>query len=195
MGQCCAKCYVSEEEMELSKNIESSYTVKKDNLCKFGFCSGTDNFVRRDVENNGKQYPSMDLLFDDIDKALSASALSPLIWMLLLVIGAIATPLLVVYDQSTYIWMPWVLPNICLIQPMVWYYYGKRCKTLGKAVKKWNSDFGSSSGVIAYLGIEGCASWRLFVHAMGFRSRGHKCQPMNPKVHFIRKSEENKITF
>merc|ERR1712198_263545 len=73
MGQCCAKCYVSEEEMELSKNIESSYTVKKDNLCKFGFCSGTENFVRRDVENNGKQYPSMDLLFDDIDKALSVS--------------------------------------------------------------------------------------------------------------------------
>ena len=75
MGQCCAKCYVSEEEMELSKNIESSYTVKKDNLCKFGFCSGTENFVRRDVENNGKQYPSMDLLFDDIDKALSVSIL------------------------------------------------------------------------------------------------------------------------
>ena len=73
MGQCCAKCYVSQEEMELSKHIESSYFVKKDNLCKFGFCSGTENFVRRNVEHNGKQYPRMDLLFDDIDKALSVS--------------------------------------------------------------------------------------------------------------------------
>ena len=51
------------------------------------------------------------------------------------------------------------------------------------------------AGVIAYLGIEGCASWRLFVHAMGPGSRGHNCQIMNPKVHFIRKAEENKITF
>merc|ERR1712098_934433 len=100
-----------------------------------------------DAENNGKQYPSMDILFDDIDKALSASALSPLIWMLLLVIGAIVTPILVVYDEATWIWIPWVLPNVCIIQPLVWYYYAKRCRTLGNAVKKWNSDFGSTSGM------------------------------------------------
>ena len=58
--------------------------------------------------------------------------------MLLLVIGGIATPILVVYDEATWLWIPWVLPNVRIIQPMVWYYYGKRCRTLGNAVKKWN---------------------------------------------------------
>ena len=38
----------------------------------------------------------------------------------------------------------------------------KRFKTVTNALKKWNNDFGSHEGVVAYVGTEEYASLKLF---------------------------------
>jgi len=179
MGQCCAKCFVNQKELELSKQIESSYSVKKT-----GCCSRTEKYVQRDAETNGKYYPSMDLLFDDIDSALSAWTSYPLIFNILF--GLIGTPLLAIFGKSMWIWAVWVLPNICLVQPKYW----KRCRTLRNALEKWNRDFGSKVGVVACLGIQDSASFKLFLLAMYPRLG---CQKNNPKVHFCQGGSDNRM--
>ena len=68
------------------------------------------------------------------------SVLSPLIWLLIPIIGGVATILMVVvYDVGgQYVWMPWVLPNVSFIQPLNWYYWSKRTKGMKNVIQKWN---------------------------------------------------------
>ena len=40
--------------------------------------------------------------------------------------------------QATWIWTVWVLPNICIIQPLTWYYYSVRFRRLGALITQWN---------------------------------------------------------
>ena len=43
--------------------------------------------------------------------------------------------------QATWIWTVWVLPNICIIQPLTWYYYSARFRRLGNLLTQWNRSY------------------------------------------------------
>ena len=45
--------------------------------------------------------------------------------------------------QATWIWTVWVLPNICIIQPLTWYYYSTRFRRLGALLTQWNRSYDS----------------------------------------------------
>ena len=65
--------------------------------------------------------------------------MTPLVWLLVIIIGGAATIPMVVYDYNmNYLWMPWVFPNICFLQPLTQTYYYLRNKRLCKAMEAWN---------------------------------------------------------
>ena len=60
-----------------------------------------------------------------------------MVFFLILVAGEIGTPLLVVFNQWSYIWAVWVLPQV-IIQPMYWVYYSRRWRRLSRLLGDWN---------------------------------------------------------
>ena len=52
MGQRCTKRWITEEDIQISKQIESSYSVRKENPCSFTCISaGINPYVERDPEH------------------------------------------------------------------------------------------------------------------------------------------------
>ena len=67
------------------------------------------------------------------------TSLTPLVWLLVIIIGLAATIPMVVYDiNMNLLWMPWVFPNICFLQPLTQTYYYLRNKRLCKTMEAWN---------------------------------------------------------
>ena len=133
MGQQC--CHF--EDWDHLK-IEASYKVEKDSPLSMPCCNSKKQYVVRD-EENGQHVKNIDVLFDEVDNILSSSALTPLWFILPILIGGISHGIMFAYEAAGYLyWIPWVLPNALLIQPMWWYYISKRSCGLKNAINKWN---------------------------------------------------------
>ena len=68
---------------------------------------------------------------------MQCSALTPLIFLLHVIVGGVGTALLVVYEQYNYIWMVWAIPNSTL-HPLFWGFYVMRMRKLRRAMGEWN---------------------------------------------------------
>ena len=77
----------------------------------------------------------MKKLYEEIQK----TSLTPLLWVLVIIIGGVATLIMYLYDlDMKNLWMPWVLPNICFLQPLYGSIYWRRYKCFSKALETWN---------------------------------------------------------
>ena len=87
MGQRCTKRWITEEDIQISKQIDSSFSVRKENACTITCISAAVNpYVerdeeKRDIENNESQITDKEVLFDGIDHALSVSFLFSILQM------------------------------------------------------------------------------------------------------------------
>jgi len=148
--------------------IESSLRVENRlGLCDWPCCSKRKPWVNRDnlalVRLTG-----LEEILDTVDQICSETSLTPLVWLLVIIIGVAATIPMVVYDYNmNFLWMPWVFPNICFLQPLTQTYVYLRGKRLCKAMEAWNRDVGQSQGVCLKVGINDkiTAFWR-FSHAL-----------------------------
>merc|ERR1719516_43338 len=189
MGQRCTKRWITEEDIQISKQIESSYSVRKENPCSFTCISaGINPYVERDpehkdIENNENSIMNTEVLFDSIDHGLSATSLSPLVYVsIMFSIKIVGVPILTVYHEEQWIRTLIVLPQICIIQPIIWGLYFRRCTLLREALIEWNREYGSKQGIEAYLGFQDMISFRSFLHGL------NKCcgGKVESHVHFCR---------
>jgi len=196
MGQCCGCYNVDFSGLE----IETSFRVRRDPVFAFP-CGSTTKYVIRDADRYGK-FDQLDSLFDDIDRILSSTKLTPLIYLLIGVIGGLGTGLMVYFDQMTYIWMVWVLPQCCFIQPLHFYFHGCRYRRLEKVLTDWYRNHGARQGVQVHLGIDDAIQYRWFANAIGNWSWcnstgvGCRCCRFEPQIHVCKpKSGETFPTF
>ena len=66
------------------------------------------------------------------------TSLSPLLWLLMPLIGLAVTIPLIVTENYSHIWMAWTLPQNSTVLPLYLYYWWKRQSELGKALREWN---------------------------------------------------------
>ena len=134
MGQVC--CHFEEWD---HLSIVTSYNVKKDSPLALPCCNSKKEYVERDTEKGASQVNNLDELFDDVDKIVSTSALTPFINILPVLFGAICHGIMAAYEvEGYYYWMPWVFPNILLVQPIWWYYHSRRQNGLRGCINRWN---------------------------------------------------------
>lgn len=178
MGQQC--CHF--EDWDHLK-IEASYKVEKDSPLSMPCCNSKKQYVVRD-EENGQHVKNIDVLFDEVDNILSSSALTPLWFILPILIGGISHGIMFAYEAAGYLyWIPWVLPNALLIQPMWWYYISKRSCGLKNAINKWNSSYGVSQGIEVQAGIEDKVYWQYFSNSMTNWLNCRSKEMGNPMLH------------
>ena len=66
------------------------------------------------------------------------TSLSPLLWLLMPLIGLAVTIPLIVTENYSHIWMAWTFPQNSTVLPLYLYYWWKRQSELGKALREWN---------------------------------------------------------
>ena len=82
------------------------------------------------------------------------------------IVFGIAAPFIVLYADLHQLWLPAVLGNVCIAQPLQVYLWSKRRRGLWSVLENWNNRHGSSQNIQAQLGVENVISWRRFFYAM-----------------------------
>merc|ERR1711963_232375 len=177
-------------ETFVSMKIEESYRVKKDNVLGFPCCMKNEKYVIRDAEH-GSKTRNVEELFDEVDKVISCTVMSILLHVLIgVIVFGIAAPFIVLYADLDQLWLPAVLGNVCIAQPLQVYLWSKRRRGLMSVLENWNNRHGSSQNIQAQLGVENVISWRRFFYAM----RAYICT-FHPQILFVQSnnSEYSKI--
>ena len=66
------------------------------------------------------------------------TSLSPLLWLLMPLIGLAVTIPLIVTENYSNIWMAWTFPQNSTVLPLYIYYWCKRQTELRKTLRDWN---------------------------------------------------------
>ena len=150
-----------------SSHILATFDIRNMAGCFEFPCSGrTRTYVdRTNLDRSEVKVTGLREIFDQIDTIFSVreefkvekkvwkfisikrTALTPLVWFLVPIIGLIVTISLVVTEHYTYIWMGWVLPQCTFIHPLTGYYMWRRTRSLRTAVREWNTGVGAGQGV------------------------------------------------
>ena len=69
---------------------------------------------------------------------MQETSLTPLIWLLIPLVGVAVTVPLVITEHYNQIWQAWVLPQNTLVLPLYIYMWWKRRTGLRRAVREWN---------------------------------------------------------
>merc|ERR1712038_987818 len=137
-----------------SNNVETSFPLtNRDGLLDWPGCGSVKPYLDREKISQAKIHGLAEI-FDKIDAILSKTSLTPLIWLLLPIIGFGVMIPLIITENYQYIWMPWVFPQ-SFLHPLQGYYYWIRKKQLKKALLEWNRDVGAAQGFCLELGVDG----------------------------------------
>ena len=153
MGNCCKGPVYPQVP---NARIEFSLKVKRE----FPKPCSQKKWVVRDDSASYVKYRGLEALLDNIDCILHVSinrssewcwyssdnvlyfqrtTVNPYIFLtIIIVIGTAATIPMVIYDQMNNLWMPWVLPYICSLQPYMLAQVSMRRKKIIKLLGDWN---------------------------------------------------------
>merc|ERR1719239_132706 len=105
-----------------NSSLETSFRIT--NCCSltdWPGCSSVKPYLDRENISQTK-INGLAEIFDKIDAIFSKTSLTPLIWLLLPIIGLGVTIPLVIIENYQYLWMPWVFPQ-SFVQPLNGYFY------------------------------------------------------------------------